>query len=358
MNMGKLEIFKLKSLPIEIVEEQHIYKNDKKKEYEYTFDFYDSKQFKKLIDWYESENEKKLKKLQEINPDATREDVPDWIYTENFVVANVALSERVDNEEVENWEAEHEDDDEDLIVLKMDILELEDIDYEQKDSYFKVTEARETGTYGYVRVGKYEYIRVEEGEAAAIIVKGGKFGRWAKRLIKFILLTLGLSLFIAWFNNEGYSLRAIFNRIIYGIEDERVPGDDLTIGNGDLWNGGLETGENSTNTEMEYIDIAGYMNLYCNEANPSIRLINMGTALQCYEEFIITLDGEEVYRTDLIRPEQEVPWNCYETMTNLGLERGQTYWFNFHINNYEIKEDGSFGGALNGVDMEVDITLK
>lgn len=358
--MGELKIFELKSLPIEIINEQHVYKNDKKKGYEYTFDFYDSKQFKKLIDWYEAENKKKLEKLQEINPDATREDVPDWIYTENFIVANVALSERVDNEDVENWEEEHKDDDKDLIVLKMDILELEDIDYEQKDSYFKVTEARETGTYGYVRVGKYEYIRVEEGEAAAIIVKGGKLGRWVKRLGKFILLTLGLSLIIAGvktFYDEGYSIRAIYNRILNGIEDNDIP-TDKTIGNGNDWNGELEVGENSNNTEMEYIDIAGYMNLYCNETNPDIRLINMGTALQCYEEFVISLDGQEVYRTDLIRPGQEVDWNCYKTMTDLNLEMGQTYWFNFHINNYEIREDGSVGGALNGVDMEVDITLK
>lgn len=354
-----LKIFDLKSLPIEIVDEKHVKENGKEKHYEYTFEFYNSKEFNNLLKYYDEQNQKKLEKLQKVNPEATKEDVPDWIHTENFVIGNCNLKDRLNNDYVLNWEKEHEDD-ENLTVLKMDILELEDKedDYEQFDSYFRVTAPSEVNTYGYVRVGKYEYIRIEEGSEAIVLVKDGKFGRFFKRFGRFIGLTIILSVLIGgavYFQKEGYSIQGIVNRIINGQQQE--DNSDKTVVDGQKWDGELEKGEDSQDTAMEYIDVAGYMNLYCSEANPNIRLINMGTALQCYEEFVISLDGVEIYRTGLIRPREEVTWNAYETLTGLNLEKG-TYWLNFHINNFEINEDSSVGGALNGVDMKVDITLR
>lgn len=356
-----LKIFDLKSLPIEIIDEKHIYKNAKKEHYEFTFDFYDSKQFKKLVDCYEAENDKKLKKLQETNPDATKEDVADWVHTEDFVIGNVSLFERVKDEDLEKAK---QDNDDELTVLKMDILELEDkdSDYEQYDSYFKVNAPANTSTYGYVRVGKYEYIRIEEGEAAAILVKGGKAKRLLKRGGKFIVLTILLSCLIGGglkMYNDGVtdwdSLVRWVNIKMHGVEKE--DNSDKVIGEGENWDGTLIQNEEQS-VSPDYIQVAGYSNLFCSEAQPNIRLINPGTLLQTYQEYVISLDGEEIYRTELIQPKQEIIWNAYETLTDLNLEKGTTYWFTFKINNFAINEDGSVGGLLNGANEKVDLTLK
>jgi len=343
-----VKVFELKSLPIEIVDEEHVYKNDKKEQYEFTFDFYDSKQFKKLIEYYEDENQKKLEKLQITNPDATEEDIVDWVHTEDFVIGNVSLSERVDIEECD-----------DLVVLKMDILPV-DNEKEQYDSYFKVNKPADTATYGYVRVGKYEYIRIEEGEAAAILVKKGGLKRGLKRVGKFILYTIlataliggGLKLWDdGFFQNPA---RWVYVKL-HGVEQE--DNSDKIVGEGDKWDGTLIQNEENS-VSPDYIQVAGYANLFCSESQPTIRLINPGTLLPTYQEYIIYLDSEEIYHTELINPKQEIAWDAYKTITDLGLEKGSTYWLTFEIKNYEVKEDGGVGGLLNGANEQVDLTIK
>lgn len=310
-----MNVLELKSLPVEIVDELHLTEKD-----EYSFEWYDKKQFKKLLSYYDEKG----------------------IETEGFVIGNVSLNDKVDLDELT-------DDEKDEIT----ILHL------GEEVYLRVTEPDDSvDTYGYVRVGKQEYIRIEEGGAAAIIIKGGKFGKWFKRFGKFIILTLLLSSLVAWFNYQGYSVEGIVNRILHGgkqIEDNSGKGIDDEQ---QIWDGTLQTGgENSTNTGLSYIDVAGYANLYVSEENPNIKLINLGTSMECYLVYKITLDGEVIYETDLIKPQQEINWNAYETLKGLGLENA-TYWLGFDLSHYVIQEDGTAGESLNGVTQKVDITLK
>lgn len=328
-----LRILEVKSLMTELVSDIHNYQNAKKEGYEFEFDYYDSKQFKKLSKLVEDRNEGKEEDQQEhLN-----------------IIGNISLKKAVNLEDYKKYE---DDEEEDRTLVKMDILDV-DAEYEQLNTYFEVTAPVEASTYGYIRVGKFDYIRIEEG-MAAVVVTTGKFRRWTSRLIKFIVLSLLLSLILFVAGRkfiQTYDVNRIIEKytggdnednIIKRIADQLIPGTDLEV-------------RQEQEVEMEYIEIAGYMDLLVYEGHQEINLINLeGNTV--YQAYTIYEGDNKLFETDLIPPGKAVKWNAYEDL-DTGMHE---VIFDISTYDYIVDEEGnaSVGGACNGAKNKVEIECR
>lgn len=327
-----LKILEVKSLMTELVSDIHSYQNDKKEGYEFEFDYYDNKQFKKLKKIIEDRNKDKEEAQQEhLN-----------------IIGNISLKKAVDLEDYKKYE---DDEEEDRILVKMDILDV-DAEYEQYDTYFEVTAPAETSTYGYIRVGKYDYIRIEEG-MAAVVVTTGKSRRWISRLGKFVILSIILSLILFGVGRkfiQTYDVHRIIEKytgdnednIIKKIAEQLIPETGLEV-------------RQEQEAEMEYIEIAGYMDLLVYEGHQEINLINLERNT-VYQAYTIYEGDNKLFETDLIPPGKAVKWNAYES-----LDAG-VHEVIFDISTYDYIEDeegnASVGGACNGARNTVEIECR
>lgn len=327
-----LRILEIKSLMTELVSDIHNYQNDKKEGYEFEFDYYDVKQFKKLNRLIEERNEGREEEQQEhLN-----------------IIGNITLKKSVDLEDYKKYE---DDEEEDRTLVKMDILDV-DADYEQFDTYFEVTAPVETSTYGYIRVGNYDYIRIEEG-MAAVVVTSGKFSRWIGRIVKFIIISLILSLLLFGLGRrflQTYDLHKIIEKYTEENEDNIVG----KIAENLIPETGLEVRQEEQ-VEMEYIEIAGYMDLLVYEGHQEINLINLeGNTV--YQTYTIYEGDKKIYETDLIPPGKAVKWNAYESL-DAGMHE---VIFDIATYDYVVDEEGnvSVGGACNGAKDTVSIECR
>lgn len=296
------------------------------KQYEFTFDFYDEKQFKELL----------------------KNDKDDNI----TVVGSVNVEkDRVDMEQI---------DDEDIVLLKTNILSFdgsgEPYDYEQFDSYFKVCEADEdVKVFGYVRVGKYEYVRIEDTGLLAILVplivgtskprKG--YVKWFV-LIGCLILSLGAGL---WY----------INRDSGGVDVPYENNSHLGVEGGKDWDGSVQQdfkGENG----MDYFETVGAISQTINVENRTVQIVNTGRYGKYLCSVTISLCGEvidgvetlydeavEVHKTKPILPAKAVDWDLYDDLGSR-LENG-TYMFRFLYTIYEIETDDNgqmYAGNLVG----------
>lgn len=331
-----IKILNIKSLMTEVVSDIHTYENTKRKNYEYEFDYYDAKQFKQLVKAIEKKNEGKEEDKQE----------------HIIVVGNINLKKPV---KLEDYDEIKDDEEKEVTLLKVNILDAENPDYEQFDTYFEVYPPDDkTECFGYVRVGKFEYIRIEDGMAAVIVTKG-RFGRWFKRGIKFIILSLILTAIFfglkGGFNElRSYDINKLIDKYIHGVDFSEQRTDHEVDSNLDDFTGLEQRKEQEV--EMEYIEIAGYANLLVYDKWQTIDLINMeGNTV--FQRYLIYLDDELIFETGLIPPGKVVQWNAYESLP-LGKH---TVIFNIETYDYVVAEDGSVspGGTCNGATQTVEI---
>jgi len=332
-----LKILDVKSLMTELVNDIHTYENKREKSYEFEFDYYDDKQFKKL------------KKLIEDRNKGKEEDKQEHLK----IIGNIDLRKPV---KLEDYIKYANDDDKEVTLLKVNILDIE-ADYEQHDTYFEVSSPADTASYGYVRVGKYDYIRIEDG-MAAVVVTNGRLRIWLKRIIRFILLSLILTLLLFGVKKtmnviSTYSIEKIIDKYIRGI-DKPEDNKDKTLENTTDDFSGLETRKEQA-VELEYIDVAGYANLLVYEDHQEIDLINLPENT-VFQQYTIFLDDEKIFETKLIQPGKVVKWNAYETLPS------GKHNVVFHISTYDYIEDEngniSVGGACNGAFQPVEIECR
>lgn len=334
-----LKIVEVKSLMTELVNDIHTYENDKNKGYEFEFDYYDSKQFKEL--------EKKIEKRNEGKDESKQEHLN--------IIGNINLKKPV---KIEDYEDYKDDEEKEITLLKVKILDV-DADYEQFYTYFEVTPPDETETYGYVRVGKFDYIRIEDGMAAAVVTTG-RFGRTGKRLVKFVAYSFIITaiLFGAYkglnYVNDTYDIGRIVDKYIRGID---VTGNDTTdetiSGNQDEFTGLEQRQEKQA--EIEYIEVAGYANLLVYDEHQEIDLINLPNNT-VFQKYTVYFNGDKVFETGLIEPGKVVKWNAYECLPN-----GQhKVIFDIETYDYIVDENGnvSAGGACNGATQDIEIECR
>ena len=333
-----LNILNIKSLMTELVSDIHTYENVKREHYEYEFDYYDEKQFKQLNKLIEKKNEGKEEEKQE----------------HITIIGNISLNKPV---KLEDYDEIKDDEEKEVTLLKVNILDMENPEYEQFDTYFEVNPPDDqTECFGYVRVGKLEYIRIEEGMAAIIVTKG-KFGKWLKRGIKFVILSFIITAIFFGAKRgyqdftQTYDIQKIIDKYIKGIDITEKDNSSEKIDTDLSEFTDLERRQEQQ-VEMEYIEVAGYANLLVTDEFQTIDLINMKNNT-VFQKYSIYLNDEMVFETGLIPPGKVVEWNAYET-----LPAGKhTVFFNISTYDYVVDEDGNAtpGGACNGASQKVEI---
>lgn len=336
-----LKILSVKSLMTELVSDIHTYENVKTKGYEHEFDYYDEKQFKQLNKLIEKKNEGKEEEKQE----------------HITIVGNINLKKPV---KLEDYDEFKDDEEKEVTLLKVNILDFENPEYEQFDTYFEVYPPDDkTECFGYLRVGKFEYIRIEDGMAAVIVTKG-KLGRWTKRGIKFVVLSFIVTAIFFGAKrgyedlSKTYDIQKIIDKYIHGkdFSEKDNSGEQIDSNLGDFTD--LEVRQEQQ-VEMEYIEVAGYANLLVYDEYQTIDLINMKNNT-VFQKYTILLDDEIVFETGLIPPGKVVDWNAYET-----LPAGKhTVIFNISTYDYVVDENGNAtpGGACNGASQKVEIECR
>lgn len=293
------------------------------KQHEFTFDFYNEKQFKDLN-----------------NDNIT-------------VIGNVNVEkDRIDFNENNDISAE-------ITFLRTNILSFnasgELYDYKQFNSYFEIKEPDDSvKVLGYVRVGKYEYVRIEDTGLLAIliplVVGTIKPQKWyMKWLVLIGCLVLGLGVGI-WYINSG--------------KENDVPlvnNSHLGIEGGKDWDGRIQQdfkGENG----MDYFETVGAISQTINAENRTVQIVNTGRYGKYLCSVTVSLCGEvingeenlydeavDVYETKPILPGKAVEWDLYGDLSS-ELENG-VYMFRFLYSIYDIEtgENGTvYAGNLVG----------
>lgn len=300
-------------------------------QYEFTFDFYDDKQYRELVE---------EKKKDDISI---------------TVIGNVNIEQsRLDGEKLSEFMM---DSDDETLVLKTNILSFdkfgEPYDYEQLDSHFEIHESDDSvKTFGYVRVGKYEYVRVEDTGLLAILVPLVITKKPRKNYVKWISLIgcLALSLGLWCINRDVDDNVQKENNSHLGIEDS-----------GKDWGGNIQQdfkGENG----MDYFETVGAISQTINSENRTVQIVNTGRYGKYLCSVTISLCGEvidgmetlydeavTVHETKPILPAKAVDWDLYDDLSSK-LENG-IYMFRFLYRIYDIETDGDgniYAGNLVG----------
>lgn len=290
--------------------------------YEFTFDFYDEKQYRELVE------EKKK------------------VGVRITVVGNVNIERnRIGDEKLSEFMM---DSDNETLILKTNILSFdksgEPYEYEQLDSFFEVCESDESvKTFGYVRVGKYDYIRIEDTGLLAILVPLVIIKKPCRSYVKWIsliiCLALSLGLSIWYINRDVDSNVQKENNSHLGIEDS-----------GKDWDGNIQQdfkGENG----MDYFETVGAISQTINSENRTVQIVNTGRYGKYLCSVTISLCGEvidgvetlydeavTVHETKPILPAKAIDWDLYGDLSS-ELENG-VYMFRFLYRIYDIETDG------------------
>lgn len=187
-------------------------------------------------------------------------------------------------------------------------------------SIFEVYESRNKKCLGYVRVSQHMYIRVVEN--------------WFPVPVFLMIMALGLVAALA----VGYG---DFGR---GDTEPTQPAyEKQNVADGEEWDGQLGDRAGDSMENQESIEIPGYNKLTVNSKFPEVTLINTD-ANDVYLQYTITdEEGEQLYKSELILPNETVKWNAKEVLKN-----GE-YNLKFHISTYDMETQQPYNGANQSV---------
>lgn len=221
---------------------------------------------------------------------------------------------------------------EDAVIKGFTFLKEPDEDNEKKQDFISVVSEEklacffnDTKKYGFSK----GYVKIDDTEVEYLEVK---------YIPLIILLLILLSVLLCCFGGIFLS----------GDKNKEPDEDDKQIINviGDEWDGELPD-NNDITPATQSIEIPGYAFVYVSEEEPEVVLINPdGNSV--YFEYVISYNGEELIRTDYLKPNSQTTVNLYEKINTPG-----EYKVEFAINTVDVETHDPCNGAVQTVDLKV-----